>query len=394
MSRLDELIQELCPDGVEYVKIKELCNISRGIVIPKKYIQDNPGNYPVYSSQTENNGVLGCISSYKYDGEYLTWTTDGANAGTVFCREGKFSITNVCGLLEVKDNSVLLRFLYYVVKNEAPKHVKKGMGNPKLMSNQMEMVAVPIPPLPIQQEIVRILDSFTELRQDLSGQLLAELNARRKQYEYYRDELLTFGENAKDSVIKKMIQEMCPDGVEYRKIGDLMDYEQPLRYIVNSTDYNDDYAIPVLTAGQSFILGYTNETDGIYEASDDNPVIIFDDFTGAFKWVTFPFKVKSSAMKMLKAKENIVLFRYIYHLMGWLNYSSSEHKRLWIGIYSEFVVPVPPLPVQHEIVRILDNFSSLCTDISSGLPAEIDTRTKQYEYYRDMLLSFPRKEAV
>ena len=186
--------------------------------------------------------------------------------------------------------------------------------------------------------------------------------------------------------IDELLLELCPDGVEYRPIGELADYEQPGKYIVESTDYNDDYPTPVLTAGQSFILGYTNETDGIYPASLETPVIIFDDFTGAFKWVDFPFKVKSSAMKMLKAKEEITSLRYLFHLMGWLNFSSSEHKRLWISIYSELRVPVPPLEVQREIVRILDNF----TFLTAELTAELTARKKQYEYYRDQLLSFKK----
>ena len=102
----------------------------------------------------------------------------------------------------------------------------------------------------------------------------------------------------------------CPEGVEFVKLGELTTYEQPAKYIVNSTNYKDSYATPVLTAGQTFILGYTDETTGIYPASPDNPVIIFDDFTGAFKWVDFPFKVKSSAMKMIKADESITFLRY------------------------------------------------------------------------------------
>lgn len=147
------------------------------------------------------------------------------------------------------------------------------------------------------------------------------------------------------SRLDELIKELCPDGVEYRKVGDIADYEQPSKYLVKSTDYNDDFETPVLTAGQTFILGYTNETDGIYLASKDKPVIIFDDFTGAFKWVDFPFKAKSSAMKMITAKEN-VLIRYLYHLMSFLNFSSDEHKRLWISTYSGLMVPVPPLKVQ------------------------------------------------
>lgn len=185
------------------------------------------------------------------------------------------------------------------------------------------------------------------------------------------------------SRLEELIQELCPNGVEYSKIGTYVDYKQPTKYIVKSTDYNNDFPTPVLTAGQTFILGYTNEKEGIYNASKESPVIIFDDFTGAFKWVDFDFKVKSSAMKILTAKNNM-LIRYLFHCMGYLNFTSNEHKRLWIGTYSDFEIPVPPLEIQREIVQILDNFTSLTAE----LQAELQARKKQYEYYRNELLTF------
>lgn len=181
--------------------------------------------------------------------------------------------------------------------------------------------------------------------------------------------------------LEELIGKLCPDGVEYKKIGELVDYEQPGNYIVSSTKYSDEYNTPVLTAGQTFILGYINETDGVYKASKDNPVIIFDDFTAAFKWVDFEFKVKSSAIKILTVNNTLTTIRYIYHVMGFLNISSDEHKRLWIGTYSNIKVPVPPLEVQREIVRILDNFTFLTTELA----AELAARQKQYEYYKEYL---------
>ena len=191
------------------------------------------------------------------------------------------------------------------------------------------------------------------------------------------------------SRLEELISQYCPNGVEYRKVRDIADYEQPSKYLVKSTDYNDNFEIPVLTAGQTFILGYTNEKEGIYNASPEKPVIIFDDFTGAFKWVDFPFKAKSSAMKMITSKSD-VLIRYLYHLMGFLNYSSDEHKRLWISVYSELQIPVPPLEVQREIVHILDNFTELTAELTTELTAELTARKKQYEFYRDKLLSVKR----
>lgn len=184
------------------------------------------------------------------------------------------------------------------------------------------------------------------------------------------------------SKLEDLITELCLDGVPYESIGNVVTFEQPTKYIVKSTKYNNDFSIPVLTAGQSFILGYTDETDNIYNASKNNPVIIFDDFTGAFKWVDFPFKVKSSAMKMLQADKNRTTLRYIFHVMGNIGLTSSEHKRLWIGIYSNIKIPLPPLSMQSEIVRILDNFT------------ELTARKKQYGYYRDSLLTFREKQYV
>ncbi|BAK81527.1 restriction endonuclease subunit S [Candidatus Arthromitus sp. SFB-rat-Yit] len=183
----------------------------------------------------------------------------------------------------------------------------------------------------------------------------------------------------------KLIKELCPDGVEWKEIGEFLDYEQPTKYIVKSTEYSDKYDIPVLTAGQSFVLGYTNEKDGLYKSSKDKPVIIFDDFTASFHWVDFVFKIKSSAMKMLTPKsKDSINFRFIYHCMKNIGYSNNDHTRQWIGKYSKFKIPIPPLELQEEIVHILDLF----TNLTEELTAELTARRKQYEYYRDKLLMF------
>ena len=174
--------------------------------------------------------------------------------------------------------------------------------------------------------------------------------------------------------------------VEWKPLGEVAGYEQPTKYLVKSNNYNDAYPTPVLTAGKTFILGYTNEIEGVYKASV-SPVIIFDDFTTANKWVDFDFKAKSSAMKMITSKnENEALLKYIYY---WLNTLPNEliegdHKRQWISNYANKKIPVPPLSVQQEIVRILDKF----TQLEAELEAELDCRKRQYEYYRNKLLTF------
>lgn len=191
--------------------------------------------------------------------------------------------------------------------------------------------------------------------------------------------------------IDRLAAELCPEGVEYRPLGELLGYEQPTKYLVSSKDYDDSYPTPVLTAGKTFILGYTNETEGIYPASKEEPVIIFDDFTTAFKWVEFPFKAKSSAMKMLTLKSGTdSLFKYVYYAMQCIVYNSSDHARQWISKYSNIEVPVPPIEIQEAIVEILDKF----TNLEAELEAELEARTLQYEYYRDSLLASFSESAV
>ncbi len=141
------------------------------------------------------------------------------------------------------------------------------------------------------------------------------------------------------------------------ELGELLSYEQPTPYIVESTEYNDQYPTPVLTAGKSFILGYTNERQGIFT---DVPVIIFDDFTTSSQYVTFPFKVKSSAMKILKPNTDLVLPKYVFYRMQIIQFDASTHKRYWIQQYSKIKVSVPPLEKQTRIVaRIEELFSEL-----------------------------------
>lgn len=187
------------------------------------------------------------------------------------------------------------------------------------------------------------------------------------------------------SKLKELIDKFCPNGVEYQKLDDILDYEQPTQYIVKSTEYDDSYNTPVLTAGQTFILGYTNEEDGIYKADKDSPTIIFDDFTTSFHWVDFDFKVKSSAMKMLRPKSTFEgSFKYVFYAMECIHFEAVNHTRHWISKYSQFEIPLPHPEVQGEIVKILDRFA----EYAAELQAELQARQEQYEYYRNKLLTF------
>ncbi len=390
MSKLEQLINEICPNGVEFKAVEDVATITRGRVISKDYIHNNKGEFPVYSSQTENNGELGCISTYDFDGEYLTWTTDGANAGSVFYRTGKFSITNVCGLVKISDANILTRFLYFFLYVEAKKHVNYGMGNPKLMSNVMAKIEAPLPPLPVQEEIVRILDKFTELT--------AELTARKQQYEYYRDDLLSKNTN------KKSLKQIA---LSSRSGG------TPLK---SNKDYYENGTIPWLRT-QEVVFNEINKTDcfitelAVQETSakwiPENCVIVAISGASAGRCAInkIPLTTNQHCLA-IEINPEVALYKYVFYCVcnqyddliakkegarGDLNSSRI------LGL--EIPIPYPEdkeksLAEQQRIVDILDRFDTLCNDISEGLPAEIEARQKQYEYYRDKLLTFKKKEAA
>ena len=163
------------------------------------------------------------------------------------------------------------------------------------------------------------------------------------------------------------------------ELGELLSYEQPTSYIVESTDYNDAYKTPVLTAGKSFVLGYTNEENNIYNKL---PVIIFDDFTTASRYVNFPFKVKSSAMKILTPYTELVIPKYIYYRMQLIEFDHSTHKRYWIQQYSKIKVSIPPITEQQRIVeRIEELFSQLDSAVET-----LQKTKQQLAVYRQAVL--------
>ena len=386
MSRLDELITELCPNGVEYRKVGDIANISRGKVMSKEYLKENAGEYPVYSSQTENDGKLGAITTYMFDGEYLTWTTDGANAGTVFYRSGKFSVTNVCGVIDNTSKDVDTKYLYYILNREAPHYVNSGMGNPKLMSNVMARINLPVPPLEVQREIVHILDSFTLL----TAELTAELTARKKQYEFYRDKLLTFGNDTLE----------C-------KLKDICDIFLGLTATPNYTDSGVKFISAQNTSNDFLDLSnvkYISETDFENATSNAKPQRGDLIFTRVGSNLGHPVIVEideklcifvSLGYLRIRNKKQVVI-GYLKHWMNtdlfWAQVRKNVHGaakvNLNTGWLKEFRISLPPLETQERIVHVLDNFESICTDLNIGLPAEIEARQKQYEYYRDLLLTF------
>jgi len=383
MSKLKELIYKLCPDGVEYKKLGEVSELFRGKVYSKGYIRENHGIYPIYSSQTANNGELGRISSYDYDGEYLTWTTDGAYAGTIFHRKGKFSITNVCGLIKITTKSIDIRFLYFWLSIKAKDYVYRGMGNPKLMSNQMAKIEIPLPPIEVQEEIVRILDNFTKC----TAELQAELQAREEQYEYYRNKLLSF-EGRTD--------------VEYKKLGEVCMLSKE-RIGVNELNADNYVSVENLLPNKRGKIKASNiPKEGNCIKFEANDILVgnirpylhkiwFANCIGGTNGDVLCFKIKEEMRPIIKSQ-------YLYCILSsnsFFEYDNNYAKGAKMPRgdkqkIMEYTFPIPSLNIQERIVNILDKFETLVKDLSQGLPAEIEARQNQYEFYRNRLLSFKR----
>ena len=352
---MNKLKDNKLPEGWTKNIISNLFFLGRGRVISEKEIVDNEGIYSVFSSQTSNKGELGKITSYDFEGEYITWTTDGANAGTVFYRSGRFNCTNVCGTLKARSENIYVKFFAYLLSTQAEKYVSY-IGNPKLMNNTVAEILLFFPSfLPEQQKIAEILEAVDETIDKTEA--IIEKYKRIKQG--LKQNLLTRGIDENGQIRSKKTHKFkdsplgrIPEEWGVVKLEDVLKYKQPYNYIVESTKY-EETGIPVLTAGKTFVLGYTNENEGIYS---DVPVIIFDDFTTESKFVNFPFKVKSSAMKFLKEKnKEKVILKYIFESIQLIKYPSigGDHKRRWISEFQNICIPLPPFPEQHHIASIL-----------------------------------------
>ncbi|EMG2318726.1 restriction endonuclease subunit S [Klebsiella pneumoniae] len=402
MSELNYLEKLLDGAEVEWKSLSELASLRRGRVMSKGYFVDNIGEYPVYSSQTANSGMIGSIDTFDFDGEFVSWTTDGANAGTVFYRTGKFSITNVCGLIKINDNSPLnYKYLFYWLSIEAKSHVYSGMGNPKLMSHQVEKIPVPIPcpnnpekSLAIQSKIVRILDKFTAL----TAELTAELNIRKKQYNYYRDQLFSF--NTEDvphlPMGQKDIGEFIRGGTFQKK--DFIDagvgcihYGQIYTYYGTYTEKTKTYISTALAKKckkaqkGDLIIATTSEND--------------EDVCKAVAWLGSEDIAVSSDACIYKHNLNPKYVSYFFQTEQFQNQkrqyiTGAKVRRVNADNLSKILIPVPSMEIQERIVSILDKFDTLTNSITEGLPREIELRQKQYEYYRDLLFSFPKPDSV
>lgn len=383
------ILEEIQNCSVEWKELgdKNVAKLSRGKVMSKQFLEENKGEYPVYSSQTANNGEIGRISGFEYDGEYITWTTDGANAGTVFYRKGKFSITNVCGLVEINSDQLLTKFVYYYLTISTKKYVSSGMGNPKLMSNVMRKIKIPILPLEIQEKIVQILDKFT----DYVTELTSELTSRKKQYYFYRDKLLSF-EDEIYQVEWKTLSEIAKDfgrgKSKHRPRNDARLYGGDIPFIQTGDireagkwieNYSQTYSAFGLQQGKQWEKGTLCITIAANIA--ETGLLGFD--------ACFPDSIIGFV-----ANPKFAITEYVYYYLNSIkdylankSYGSAQDN-LNLSTFSSLKIPVPSLEIQSRIVQVLDNFDMVCNDLNIGLPKEIELRQKQYEYFREKLLTF------
>lgn len=368
MSRLEELIAELCPDGVEYVKLSSICEIKRGERVTKSQLMAD-GKYPVFSGGVS---PMGYYDSYNREKETITIAQYGT-AGYVNWINEDFWANDVCYSL-YPNEKINKRFLYFVLVNmqEFIYSLRIDAVPAHMPAERLESIKIPLPPIPIQQEIVRILDNLTDLTTELKEKLTSELIARRKQFEYYRDLLLTFGDEVEwmtlGEVAINLDSKRKPVAKGKRKAG-----EYPYYGASGIVDYVDDYIFD----GDYLLVS----EDGANLVARVTPIA----FSASGKiWVN-----NHAHVLEFETYEDRKFIEYYLNMIDLSRFlSTAAQPKLTQENLNKIPVPAPSFEEKERIVAILDRFDALCNDLTSGIPAEIEARQKQYEYYRDKLLTF------
>ena len=330
-------------------------------------------------------GIIDKVDNYIFNERLLLVGEDGANLlsrakNNAFFAEGKFWVNNHAHILDSYPKKVL-DFVAIVINSMNLEKYISGSAQPKLSQDNLNRIPIPLPPLAEQQRIVAEIERWFSLI-DTIEQGKENLQNTIKQTKNKILDLAIHGklvpQDPSDEPASELLKRINPkaqitcDNEHYAQLPkgwaicsleDIIEYEQPTDYIVSSTNYDDSYLTPVLTAGKSFIIGYTDEEEGIYSKL---PCIIFDDFTTASKLVTFPFKVKSSAMKILQVNQNISI-KYVAAFMSITQLIGDTHKRYWISEYSKLPIPIPPKEEQKRIVTAIDNLFNVLDAIMENL---------------------------
>ena len=393
MSRIDKLIQEFCPKGVERLEISKICKtISTG----KQRNRDTLSK--VRTPEMQYPVINGGISPSGYTDEFntkedtITISQGGASAGFVSFIQEPFWSGAHCYTVEPDDTEIILnRFLYFFLKDSEKILMDRAMGAgiPGLNRKALNSLKIPIPPLEVQKEIVSILDKFTQLEAELS----AELDARRKQYEYYREELMTFGDDVEKALLGEVGEVTKLAGYEftahikYANEGTIIALRglnvKKGRLDLSSVKYIDQSNFAKLSRSKL----YVNDMLFTYVGTIGEVALIDEDD----RYYLAP---NVARIRFTDERINPVFMRYYFQTQKFTNkqinryLSESSMKNLTMENIRKFEVPLPDLSEQERIVALLDKFNALVSDITIGLPAEINARHQQYEYYRTKLLTF------
>lgn len=364
MSQLEQLIEQLCPRGLKNVRLGDVVEFQRGTSITKD--QTTPGEIPVIAGGKKPAYFHGTSNR---SGTTIVIAGSGAYAGFVSIWDEPIWVSDAFSVAP-KSESLLTKYLFHYLQSDQDKvyDLKKGGGVPHVYGKDVAMLTIQVPPLEVQQEIVRILDTFTELEIELE----TELEARKKQYEHYRNTLLGFPER---------------EGVRWVPMGDLVTTVRP-KEVVPRSKYQEAGSIPVIDQGQQFISAWTDSSDSVLPRHE---YVLFGDHTRSVKFVDFEFAQGADGLQILRPIHGISC-KYLYHSISNARIPNRGYNRHW-SIVKEMEIPVPNLDIQNEIVEVLDKFEALVNDINIGLPAELAARRKQYEHYRDKLLTFKELEA-
>jgi len=392
MSRLHELIVELCPEGVKWVKVGNLCEINTGIQLNKEMLSGE-GNYPVY-----NGGIYpsGYYHEFNTEAHTIAISQGGASAGFVNFVETQFWAGAHCYVITHVSNLILNRYLFFFLKNNQEKiqNSKHGAGIPGLRSDVLNNIKVPLPPLPVQQEIVRILDQYTAAQEELEAKLRAELDTRTQQYEYYRELALS---GTKSVWEYERIGDICSqtDNIAWNEVRD-----STFKYIDLSSVDRETHSI-----GATKIINSNSAPSRAQQVVITDDVIFGTTRPTLKRFCLIPDEyheqICSTGFCVLRADKVKVLPKFLFHQISKREfYSYLERVQRGVAYPSvsdtdvkEFKIPIPPLAEQERIVSILDRLGRQINDLKQALQLELEARRKQYEYYRDQLLTFKELKA-
>lgn len=406
MSRIDDLISDLCPDGVEHKPLGSLCNVFNGYAFKSELFNTDGIGLPLIRIRDVNTGFSKTYYSGDYDDRYVVSDGDiligmDGNFQAVRWQHGQALLNQRVCRLQAFTPEVLPTFIYYKVQDELDRIQDGTQGSTvkHLSSRELERARIPVPPLEVQREIVRILDHFTELEAELEKDLNAEMIARRQQYEHYREALCSFDVRTERQAGKPAIITWMPMGelgtfIRGRRFVKTDQVEQGIPAIHYGEIYTHygTHAISVITHLRPDIestLRYARPGDVVIAAVGET----VEDVGKAVAWLgTDDIAVHDDCFIFRHSMNPKFVSYYLqteaYHSQKNKHVARAKVKRLSGESLAKLTIPIPPLPEQERIVAILDSFHGLVNNLSVGLPAELAGRRKQYEHYRDRLLTF------